>query len=143
MKANYEDKIPKRISEVEFGNLYDVNKQLMCSQPALEGEALIQCKQSLFEWIADYAQQGYFMLLCHELRDYTVFNIKTNSFTAPTIATVSQMVDDVLECMMNRGTLLSIDLQEAGGWELWIKNDITNEAYMYLLFPYGAAVIEY
>ena len=29
MKANYEDKIPKKTSEVSLGNLYDMNKQLM------------------------------------------------------------------------------------------------------------------
>ena len=29
MKANYEDKIPQKTSEVNLGNLYDINKQII------------------------------------------------------------------------------------------------------------------
>lgn len=141
MKANYEDKIPKKTSEVSLGNLYDINKQVMFSQPKVDAEILAQKKADLREWITMHAYQHYFMMLCHERRDYTIFNFTGKSLQGVTIADVDSMTDDVIECLTNRGTLLALDLQDAGGWEFWIKDE--DDAYMYLMFPYGAAVLEY
>ena len=70
---------------------------------------------------------------------YTVFRLKD---IVPTIEAIYTMADDVFECMKNRGTLLALDLQEAGGWELWLRAD-DGEIYAYYLFPYGEAVLEY
>ena len=80
------------------------------------------------------------MLLCNERKDYTVFRMRD---TTATIGAIQNMVNDVIECMTNRGTLLAIDLQEAGGWELWIKGAEDGFCSAYYLFPYGAAVLEY
>jgi hypothetical protein len=143
MKANYEDKIPKAQSTMDFGNLYDVNKQLMDKEPAIDAETLWQKGQALEAWLTEHFTQKYFMLLCHERRDYTVFNVdKTNLITKPDLLRCRCMREDIIECMTNRGTLLALDLQEAGGWELWIRTE-ENEIYAYYLFPYGAAVLEY
>jgi hypothetical protein len=79
------------------------------------------------------------MMLCHERRDYTVFHFKD---ITPSIGDVQSMAADVFECMNNRGTLLALDLQEAGGWELWLRAD-DGEISAYYLFPYGEAVLEY
>jgi hypothetical protein len=140
MKANYEDKIPQKTSEISLGNLYDMNKQIMVKAPEIDINVLSQKKEGLMKWVNEHFKQSYFMLLCNERKDYTVFRMRD---TVATIGAVQDMVNDVIECMTNRGTLLAIDLQEAGGWELWMRDEIENEAYMYLLFPYGSAVIEY
>ena len=139
MKANYEDKIPKKISEVALGNLYDMNKQLMAQEAEIAADVLEQKKQHLIAWITENFAQSYFMLLCNERKDYTVFRMKDASAT---IGAITGMANDVIECMTNRGTLLALDLQEAGGWELWMRDE-NNEVFAYYLFPYGAAVLEY
>ena len=41
MKANYEDKIPQKTSEVNLGNLYDINKQIMLQTDAMSKEKQI------------------------------------------------------------------------------------------------------
>ena len=82
------------------------------------------------------------MLLCHELRDYTLFNLdKTNSWKTAKPQTIYTAVEDILECMTNRGHLLVIDQQEDGSWELWIRNP--EGCFAYYLFPYREAVLEY
>lgn len=139
MKANYEDKIPKQTSEVSLGNLYDMNKQLMANEASISDEVLTEKKKALMDWITENFAQSYFMLLCNERKDYTVFRMKDR---CPTIGAVTDMANDVIECMTNRGTLLALDLQEAGGWELWLRDD-EGEIAAYYLFPYGAAVLEY
>jgi hypothetical protein len=139
MKANYEDKIPKKTSEVSLGNLYDMNKQLMTNETGISAEVKEAKYKQLIDWIKYNYQSYYFMMLCHERRDYTVFHFKD---TVPSIGDVQSMAADVFECMNNRGTLLALDLQDAGGWELWLRAD-DGEISAYYLFPYGEAVLEY
>lgn len=142
MKANYEDKIPQATSEVSLGNLYDINKQLMEKEPAITDAELQLAKEHLRIWITHHFKQKYFMLLCHELRDYTLFNLdKTSSWAIAQPNSIYQSVNDIIECMTNRGQLLVIDDQEDEVWELWIRNP--EGCFAYYLFPYGEAVLEY
>ena len=141
MKANYKDKMSKT-SEVSLGNLYDVNKQLMEKESVISAAELQLAKEHLRTWITHNFQQKYFMLLCHELRDYTLFNLdKTDSWKMAKPQSIYNAVDDIIECMTNRGELLSIEDQKAEAWELWIRN--SEGCFAYYLFPYGEAVLEY
>jgi len=141
MKANYEDKIPKQTSEVSLGNLYDINKQLMEKEPKISDAQLELSREHLRTWFLNHFEQKYFMLLCHEQRDFTLFNLnKTNSDMTPPL-TVYNAANDVIECMIHRGEILAIEDQTDGSWELWIRNP--EGCFAYYLFPYGEAVIEY
>ena len=141
MKANYKEKI-KPTSEVTLGNLYDVNKQLMEKEPAITDAELQLAKEHLRNWFTHNFKQKYFMLLCHELRDYTLFNLdKTDTWQIAQPTTIMSAAEDVIECMTNRGTLLVVDDQEDNSWELWIRN--SEGCFAYYLFPYSTAVIEY
>ena len=140
MKANYKNK--KAESEISLGNLYEMNKQLMMQEPAITEAETQLAKEHLRHWFTEHFKQKYFMLLCHELRDYTLFNLdKTSSWAIAKPQTIMTVADDVIQCMTNRGELLVADQQENGAWELWIRND--EGCFAYYLFPYGTAVIEY
>ena len=77
----------------------------------------------------------YFMLLCNEAKDYTIFKINNH-------ASVEKATEELKECLLNRGEVLDIskvdEIQEA--FEIWIK--MNNDAYCYYLFPYDEAIIE-
>ena len=143
MKANYQHILDEQReqasrSEVALGNLYDMNKQMMLQEPVLNS-AMLETKQSeIMQWVRELAMQQYFMMLCNERRDYTIFRLKEQS---PTIGAVTTLAADVIDCLNNRGEIIGIDLQEAGGWELWIRDN--GECFAYYLFPYGNAVLEY
>jgi hypothetical protein len=142
MKANYQDKISQPTTEVALGNLYDMNKQLMAQEPAITKAELDLAKEHLHRWITNNFKQKYLMLLCHELRDYTVFNLdKTSSWAIAKPQTIIDAVNDIIECMTNRGELLVVDEQDANVWELWLRNG--QGCFVYYLFPYGEAVLEY
>ena len=141
MKANYKDKIAPQ-TEISMGNLYDMNKQLMEREPAATPDEIQVAKEQLREYFTHNFQQKYFMLLCHELRDYTMFNLdKTSSWAIAKADVVLNAANDVIECMTNRGELLVADLQDDGAWELWIRN--SEGCFAYYFFPYGEAVLEY
>lgn len=140
MKANYETKL--NTSEVSLGNLYDINKQLMEQEPAMQAEELQTALEQLRAWLTHNFAHKYFMLLCHELRDYTLFNLdKTSTWKIAPPTAVYEAANDVLECMTNRGTLLVASQQEDNTWELWVRTP--EGCFAYYLFPYGSAVLEY
>lgn len=141
MKANYEDKIKHQETQVEMGNLYDMNKQLMLNEPEISEDRLVEVASQLYFWITEHNSQHYFMLLCHERRDFTLFNIQPDGIRGTTVGQINSMVNDIIECMTNRGTLLTADLQDDGAWELWLR--VEDECFAYYLFPYGEAVLEY
>ena len=143
MKANYEDKIPKQISEVALGNLYEMNKQIMENEPPISKEQRKIAKNHLVEWLMNNFKKKYLMLLCHELRDYTVFNLdKTSSELLLPAVKADAIAEDIFECMANRGRLISFDAAQGDAWEIWIRKS-SKECFAYYLFPYGEAVLEY
>lgn len=144
MKANYKDKLKgeaKPTSEVTLGNLYDMNKQIMEKEPALSNEALQEAENGLRGWFFNKIEQKYFMLLCHEQRDYTLFNLDGLRIGSTDKEKCITAAFDVIDCMNNRGEILSINLQEDGAYEIWSRNE--DGCFAYYLFPYGAAVLEY
>ena len=121
---------------VSAGNLYDVNKQMVeqTDKPLTHPELAV--KQEDLEKFFEEKVKKYAMLLCHEQRDYTVFNLDEKSLTAPYIA-----ASEALGCCTDRGEVYSIEeTEDKQAYEIWIKED--NELFCYYLFPYDQAVIE-
>ena len=112
--------------DIEMGTVYELNQQLMLQEPPLDSIALnIKVKE-----VADFMMKyRYIMLLNHDRRDYTLFNIETGS----------TLEADFKETITNRGTIISIDKQENNSYEIWIKDE--DKAFCYLLFDYTQGVI--
>ena len=80
----------------------------------------------------------YYMLLCNERKDYTVFKMNDKNSDDSIREIVSILVD---ECLKNRGEIRGIDLTKGkDAIEIWLI--IEDEAYCYYFFPYDAAIIE-
>lgn len=122
-------------TQIEAGNLYEANKQLVLqSEKPLNHLELAQ-RQELIEDFFESNVVEYAMMLCHEQRDYTIFQIKASSTSCYTAA------KEVMLCCRNRGDILSIEKTEDGvAYEIWLKID--DEAFCYYLFPYDQAVIK-
>lgn len=117
------------MSDVSLGTVYDINKNLMQSEKRLSNNAL---NKKLKEITRFFTKGKYFMLLCHELRDYTVFQLTTED--------KAKLASEELKvCMENRGEVLSVDEAPGNAYEIWIRND--QGAFAYYLFPYDEAVI--
>lgn len=123
------------MAEIGMGTLYDWNKSAMEQMKGLNAtelkDKLREIKNKLFN------QGKYYMLLCHERRDYTVFNL-IREVIGHDVS--KKALNELKECLENRGTILSIDDQHNGSWEIWIRND--EGVFCYYLFPYDNAVIE-
>ena len=126
-----------KISRVSVGNLYDLNKDLVEKEtkPLTQEELAIK-KEMVHNFLRENGKASYMMLLCHEQRDYTVFNLTTTDDFA--IYTPDILID---ECLKNRGEIRSIELTaNKDAIEIWLV--INKKAYCYYFFDYTNGVIE-
>ena len=139
MKANYKPQ-KKETTEVAIGSLYEANQLIMKDETPFSKAEIIAAMEQIAIWVHDNAaSEKYYMMLCKELSDYTVFDLNEKGNTPHYCNT---MAADVIDCIQNRGTLLSIEATEDNkAWEIWIK--MIDGTHAYYLFPYTSAVIEY
>jgi len=119
------------MSEISFGNLYEMNKKLSEHDTLLDPIILNKKLKEVANSLKNY---DYLLLLCHDKRDYTVFNLKK-------MTEINNFIDDLRETLQNRGRIVSIDKDNINEntWEIWIRD---HEDYCYYLFDYTNAVIE-
>lgn len=120
------------MAEIDLGmDLYDFNKMGMNNEKPLDIIATQVKTRAMIEDLYS-TKNPYWMLLCRERNDYTVFIIITIEGTA----------NEMLECLQNRGQLLSIDKQEDGNYEIWIRDPETKENFAYYFFDYKEGIIK-
>lgn len=78
-------------------------------------------------------KQKYWMLLCRERNDYTLFVINNN---------VNEFADAINECLRNRGQVIDFTKQPDDNFEIWIRDFDTEENFAYYLFDYSNGIVE-
>lgn len=123
------------MGDINLGNLYEMNKEAMRKEKPLTNAELTVAYQNIMGYFKDYNNK-YFMLLCRERHDYTVFN-----FTDKKADNLKEAKAAIKDCCRNRGTVLSIEpTEDKIAFEIWLK--IEDEPYVYYLFPYDSGMIE-
>lgn len=127
--------------ELQISNFstYEANKMLI----AQNGKPISKLKLNTTigdmavrfrKWVWDNKCK-YFMLLCKDRSDYTLFNIVDHNFD------IEEIKEALKDCFVNRGDVYDIHYEKnTDAYEIWLK--IENEFYVYYLFPYGVGVIE-
>ena len=134
----------KKMSDISLGTLYDVNKNLILNGEIKLTEGVINSKKEIIKNFLRKTGNTYYMLLCNERKDYTVF--RKGFYDEDIYLDDEHQLDEIVnilvdECMMNRGEIRGIDLtKDKDAIEIWLI--IENEAYCYYFFPYDAAIIE-
>lgn len=143
------EKQKKEKIEIESNNLYEINKNLISQSSPLSQEEINDKIDSViipFFWkninqklnIED-SDCTYFMLLCREANDYTLFNFRLYlDYKEPLIIAG----DEIYTCMKNRGQVYSIEkTKDNYAVEIWL-NHKEYGLVCYYLFPYDEGVIE-
>lgn len=122
------------MAELSLGTLYEFNKDAMNNiQPLTEKEKDDAIFKLATDIRRDCKRNPYYMLLCHERRDYSIFKIDNS--------TQGGLTRDIKDSFHNRGTVLAIDKQPDGAYEIWIKDVVTSENFVYYLFNYTYGMI--
>jgi hypothetical protein len=129
-------KIESKTVELSLGTLYEANKKLVEQyEPVLTNEQLEEKQELIADFILE-TKNKYYMMLCHDKKDFTVFTIVSEDDGNMIAAEIL-----IKECLPIRGNTKSIELTEnKDAIEIWISID--GESYCYKLFPYDAAIIE-
>ena len=124
----------KKIDKTAMLNLgmteYEINKLVVGQLPSLITEKQLASGKALIkEFVHNYSPftMGHYMLLCNELRHYTVFEVCDEY--------EEKAEDIVLEVLQNVGVIQQINKAEnENAIECWIKNQ--NGVFMFMLFDY-------
>ena len=128
----------KEVPVIDMGTLYDLNKNLVKQNEIELTEAVLNSKKEIVKNFITKSSNHYYMLLCNEQKDYTVFNWKDTNDIEGAMEISKILID---ECLKNRGEIRGIDItQDKGAIEIWLLID--EEAYVYYFFPYDSAIIE-
>lgn len=126
------------MSNVEMGTVYDLNKQLVQSTEKVISPYKLNEKKKLIKTFVRECKDNYFMLLCNERKDYTIFNCISDKTEDKLNELANVFVD---ECLINRGQIKGIDLTEhKDAIEVWLSID--DEAFCYYFFPYDLGIVE-
>ena len=136
----------KKTHNINIGTLYDVNKDLVEKNVSTLTTEEIQNKKDMIIDFINNTGNAYYMLLCNERKDYTIFHRKYDNTIeqfCDNAGVLEETLEKILldECLPNRGNTKSIELTEnKDAVEIWISID--GESYCYYFFPYDAAIIE-
>lgn len=124
------------MADIEMGTVYDwVKKEVQTVDKPLSKTALREKKANLEAFMRN-TDNYYYMLLCRERNDYTIF--RTNKTVDGNKYNINVLIDEVAD---NRGTIKRIEKSEDGGAiEIWISID--DDAYCYMFFPCDMFVID-
>lgn len=116
-------------------SLYDYAKQVVANEVPMDP---IVFNRRIDEVAKAMISKNYWMLLCKERSDYTIFN------TTDCVAEFDKQFisEELKQTLMNRGLILLIDEQKKNEvYEIWIRDPETNENFAYYLFNYEEGVI--
>lgn len=129
---------PLEVAKNEKLTLYDANKQFYAGAPPLDEAQITRSSELINKW-ADRYEDGYFMLLGHDLRYYTIFHKDINFCEIDTIGNA------VIECLESIGQIKDIaEDEETQAIECWITTPgpIKETAVLYL-FPYDRGIVRF
>jgi len=122
---------------LNLGTQYEFSKNMVSQLPALN-EGNLNSKKEIVKNFIIKQNNFYYMLLCNEQKDYTVFHWNNICDDTGAMEIAKILVD---ECLKNRGEIRGIDLTEnKDAIEIWLYID--EEAFVYYFFPYDEAIIE-
>lgn len=130
-------------NELNLGTQYEFSKNMVAQLSALEQGVINSKKEILMNYLRKI-DCTYYMLLCNERKDYTVFRV--GSYNEDMYLDHDHQYKELInilvdECLVNRGEIRGIDLTEnKDAVEIWLYID--EEAFVYYFFPYDNAVIE-
>ena len=114
--------------------LYDLNKNLVSQLMPLDDTELYEAGENILAFCEE-TRNKYYMLLCHELRYFTLFN-----YYVVTDRPLPNVEEEVIACAHDIGVIVSVENKDEA-IEIWVKAE-NDEVYVMYFFPYDRGVIK-
>ena len=114
-----------------MGTVYDFNK-LAYEKVKVPEQRKREMLANIGMWFS--SDPKYFMFLCRELSDYTIFNFESFNY--------SKAKEELEELIHERGELLDIVYNHNNDtYEIWMRTKSDNQIHMYMLFDCNDFII--
>lgn len=123
-------------NKVVVGSLYEMNQQLF-KQMALPSKKKIDLDfANIGAWFSSHKDIKYYMLLCKERSDYTIFHFNGFNF--------NKAVDELRATLEERGDIMGIDYIHGDDvFQCWVRERGEDpDVYMFMLFDANWMVVE-
>ena len=115
-------------------NLYEFNKINMAQIEPVDAIWFNKHCSEVAKEILTHPSQ-YWMLLCRERYDITIFNLLSPK-------SEENLSKELRGALNNRGEIIDFTKREDNNYEIWIRDFTTKENFVYYLFDYSEGVIE-
>lgn len=134
-------KTTERIQESEkptanIGTLYDMNRYFYQTMPPMDTEKKDSIIQNAAMWFSSKPGNHYFLFLCKELTDFTIFNFVSTNYAQgkeELIDLINSRFCEVKDIVYNHDT---------DSYDFWGVSTVTADIHMYKLFMCDDFVIE-
>lgn len=99
---------------------YEINKMAMAAQPELTDQQFSSHVMNMSLWFSARPNSYYFMFLCRERNDYTIFNFKEPRY--------EDAKRELKQLILSRGKPVSIDYDhDNDAYEIWVRTQSAQE----------------
>ena len=123
-------------TKVTAGSLYEMNQQLFKKIKAPSKESIDIELANIGAWFSSNFKTKYYMLLCKERSDYTMFHLENFNY--------SKAVQELREVLEERGEIMGFDfIHGENAYQCWVRErDEDRNVYMFMLFDADWMVVE-
>lgn len=123
-------------TRVSVGSLYEMNQQMFKQMKPPLPRKIDMDLANIGAWFSSNYGVQYFMLLCKERSDYTLFHINDYNY--------SQAVQELREVLEERGEIMGFDFVHGENcYQCWVRERTENpEVFMFMLFDADWMVVE-
>lgn len=123
-------------NKITIGSLYEMNKQLF-KQIKPPSEQIINLElANIGAWFSANINTKYYMLLCKERSDYTLFHLDEFNY--------NKLIQELKEVLEERGDIMGFDFVHGeNAYQCWVRErDDEHQVYMFMLFDADWMVVE-
>lgn len=123
-------------NKITIGSLYEMNKQLF-KQIKPPSEQIINLElANVGAWFSANINTKYYMLLCKERSDYTLFHLDNFNY--------NKIIQELKEVLEERGDIMGFDFVHGeNAYQCWVRErDDEHQVYMFMLFDADWMVVE-
>ena len=128
-------------NELASVSLYELNQGIINGMPALSEDGVLKRAQLFFDWVAEN-KGNYYMLLNHELHQYTVCHTRNHTgFPDDDPIDLDDFWSELLDTLKYVGTIKEMEV-DSGAWSIWVDWQDEGTCHCFYLFPYDGGVVE-
>lgn len=123
-------------AKVNAGSLYSMNKQLFKQLKPPSKAAIDLELANIGAWFSSNFETKYYMLLCKERSDYTLFHLENFNY--------DKAIQELREVLEERGDIMGFDfIHGENAYQCWVRErDEEHQVYMFMLFDADWMIVE-